>query len=106
MKRVLFNLIKNSVDVLHHDDAALEVSFYREGDSHIIRISDNGPGIPDDIKDTLFEPFVTSGKDTGTGLGTAIAKKVIEEHGGKIWFESEPGKGTVFYIKFPVEFSD
>ena len=60
-----------------------------------------GAGIPDQIRDTLFQPFVTSGKRDGTGLGLAIVKQVIEAHGGEVRFESTPGKGTTFTFSLP-----
>ena len=64
-------------------------------------LSDTGKGIPEEIKDKLFDSFVTSGKKGGTGLGLAIAKKVVEEHKGRIEVESELGKGTTFKIYIP-----
>ena len=64
-------------------------------------LSDSGKGIPEEIKDKLFDSFVTSGKEGGTGLGLAIAKKVVEEHKGHIEVESEVGKGTTFKIYIP-----
>ena len=64
-------------------------------------LSDTGPGIPTEIRDTMFEPFVTFGKPTGTGLGLAIAKKAVEDHGGSIAVESEPGQGATFTIRVP-----
>ena len=67
-----------------------------------ITVSDNGPGIPDDIKDKIFQPFFTTkpvGK--GTGLGLMICKEFIERNGGKIWLESTPGKGSRFTLSIP-----
>ena len=68
--------------------------------THDIFIRDNGPGIPAEIKDSLFEPFITKGKSQGTGLGLAI-KKLVEDHKGAIAVESETGKGTTFIIDLP-----
>ena len=65
-------------------------------------MSDTGPGIPDEIQDTLFEPFVTHGKATGTGLGLAIAKKIAQDHGGTIAVESVSGQGATFIICLPL----
>ena len=64
-----------------------------------IEISDDGPGIPDDIKANIFEPFV-SGKENGTGLGLALASKIISEHNGWLSLDSQPGC-TVFRISLP-----
>jgi signal transduction histidine kinase len=64
-------------------------------------LKDTGMGIPEAIRDKLFDSFVTSGKKGGTGLGLAIVKKVVEEHKGKIEVESETGVGTTFKLYFP-----
>jgi signal transduction histidine kinase len=66
----------------------------------IFRLKDTGPGIPEEIKDRLFDSFVTSGKEGGTGLGLAIVKKVIDEHKGRVEVVSEKGKGTTFNLYF------
>jgi signal transduction histidine kinase len=68
----------------------------------VIRISDTGSGIPADIMPKLFEPFVTHGKSHGTGLGMAIAKSVIDAHGGKIAVASVQGNGTTVDVRLPV----
>jgi signal transduction histidine kinase len=66
-----------------------------------VSISDDGPGIAEAIRSRIFEPFVTSGKKYGTGLGMAIAKSTIDAHGGRIWLESEVGKGTTVHLVLP-----
>ena len=66
----------------------------------IIAVSDTGEGIPKEVQEKIFQPFYTT-KDMGTGLGLAISQQVIQEHGGHIEFESEPGKGTTFYLHLP-----
>jgi signal transduction histidine kinase len=71
------------------------------GDDCEIVISDNGKGIPEQIRNTLFEPFVTFGKTRGTGLGTAIVKSIVEAHHGRIRFETVTDKGTSFFITLP-----
>jgi len=63
-----------------------------------IEIKDNGSGIPDQIRDKVFSPNFST-KYTGSGLGLAITKKGIEHANGKIWFESEEGKGTTFFME-------
>jgi signal transduction histidine kinase len=67
----------------------------------VFELSDNGPGIPEEIKGHLFESFVTSGKERGTGLGLAIVKKIIDEHRGNIDIQTSKGKGTTFQVKLP-----
>jgi signal transduction histidine kinase len=66
----------------------------------IITITDNGAGIPDVIRERIFEPFVTSNTQQGTGLGLAITKRILIAHHGSIYVDSFPG-GTVFTIKLP-----
>ncbi|MCX6578686.1 MAG: ATP-binding protein [Candidatus Aminicenantes bacterium] len=70
-------------------------------DRLLIKIKDNGPGIPEDIKEKIFKPFFTT-KTTGTGLGLAMVKRVIEAHAGNIFFQSGP-KGTLFIIEIPLK---
>jgi signal transduction histidine kinase len=67
----------------------------------LLRISDTGCGIPPEIMPKLFEPFVTHGKSHGTGLGMAIAKSVVEAHGGRISVGSVVGAGTTVEIRLP-----
>jgi signal transduction histidine kinase len=98
--RVLCNLIKNSREAMK-GGGILTLSTDLVQGQVVIRLSDTGCGIPDDILPKLFEPFVTHGKKNGTGLGMAIAKSVIEAHGGKISVASVPGNGTTVDIRLP-----
>lgn len=66
-----------------------------------VSVTDNGPGVPDDLREHLFEPFVTT-KTSGGGLGLSVVAKIVNDHGGAVAFESEPGR-TVFRALFPVE---
>ncbi|TVR26739.1 MAG: sensor histidine kinase, partial [Balneolaceae bacterium] len=69
----------------------------------ILEIEDNGPGIPDEIKDNILQPFFTTKKGTqGTGLGLSITNDIIKAHGGGLDITSEPGKGSVFTISLPL----
>jgi signal transduction histidine kinase len=63
-----------------------------------VTILDNGPGIPDSIRWTLFDPFVTAGKPNGTGLGLTLARRIAEEHGGSVCLEDANREGTVFTL--------
>lgn len=99
--RVLQNIIGNAVEAFEKVGGSIEVTVQEIGEWVEIAIADNGPGIPEAIRGHLFDAFVTYGKRSGTGLGTAIAKSIIDAHGGKISFESISGKGTTFYIHLP-----
>ena len=67
-----------------------------------IRVSDNGHGIPDSIRGKLFEPFVSQGKENGTGLGLTVVQKIVQDHGGDIAVEKSSPEGTVFRLKLPL----
>jgi signal transduction histidine kinase len=98
LMRVLQNLVTNAVEALANTpNARVEIIAWVEGPFYI-KITDNGPGIPDEIKERLFEPFVTHGKKHGTGLGMAIVQNIAEAHGGSITFESVRGQGTTFLV--------
>jgi signal transduction histidine kinase len=66
----------------------------------VVRIKDDGPGVPKDLREKVFEPFFST-KEEGTGLGLSIAVRVIEQHGGRLTLESEKGLGTTFVITLP-----
>lgn len=101
MLRVMQNLISNAIDACEGRTGRISIrSIYDNGDVRII-VTDNGRGIPESIRDTLFDPFVTEGKKRGTGLGLAIIKRIIEGHSGSITYQSSPGHGTEFYIDLP-----
>jgi signal transduction histidine kinase len=100
MERCVINLINNSQDVLR-EGGQIRVGFLRENGPVLIRVEDNGPGIPPEIRASVFDPFVTMGKQKGTGLGLAITKRVVDQHGGSIGFVTEPDKGTTFEIRIP-----
>lgn len=100
--RVIQNLISNSIEAIHHREAdgLVQAEAIESDDSVTLRLIDNGPGIPEAIQSNFFEPFVTQGKKEGTGLGTAIAKSIVDAHHGEINFETGP-QGTTFTIKLP-----
>ncbi len=99
--RVVQNLVGNAVEAFNGCGGRVELTVRVLDDGVQIEIHDNGPGIPEAIKDRLFEAFVTHGKHSGTGLGTAIAKSIIDAHGGQISFQSNSQEGTTFYIRLP-----
>lgn len=98
--RMMGNLIKNASEAMS-GGGILTLTVDQVQDLVLMRLSDTGCGIPAEIMPKLFEPFVTHGKSHGTGLGMAIAKSVVEAHGGKISVQSVPGSGTTVDIRLP-----
>ncbi len=102
IKRVMINLLENGIAVLPDGgEIAINVSTDDEKKNILIRVADNGPGVKDDDKLRLFEPYFST-KKSGTGLGLAIANAIIADHGGSIRVEDNIPKGTVFIIELPL----
>ena len=101
VRRALHNVVSNALDAMQ-PGGTLTVATYSADSSIEIQLTDTGPGIPEEIRDNLFEPFVTYGKARGTGLGLAIAQKAIRDHGGTISAQSVPGQGATFIIRLPL----
>ena len=99
ISRVFMNIMKNALEAMDEGGVFSIGAENRNGEIEF-QLSDTGPGIPPQIRERLFDSFVTSGKEGGTGLGLAIVKKIIDEHRGRIEVLSEPGKGTTFKISF------
>ncbi|HYQ47684.1 MAG TPA: ATP-binding protein, partial [Thermodesulfovibrionales bacterium] len=102
LKQVFLNVITNAVHAMP-DGGSLTIKTSMQGEYILLRISDTGHGIPEDIKKRIFEPFFSTKKDKGTGLGLSISYRIIQDHGGRIDVESEEGKGTTFIIRLPVK---
>jgi signal transduction histidine kinase len=101
MMRVIYNLSANAIEAMP-TGGVLTVRMDRQGEEFKIDVSDTGHGIDEAVRSRLFQAFVTHGKKNGTGLGTAIVKKIVEEHGGSISFTTETGLGTTFHIRLPI----
>ncbi len=98
MRQVALNIILNAADAMPGGGSLRIRSFYDVNSKEVqLKISDTGPGIPEEIQNKLFEPFFTT-KKTGTGLGLAIAYGIMERHKGKLKVESSPGRGTTVSI--------
>ena len=105
LKEVLVNLMVNACEAIEkggkiviHEDNTMTPS---DGRVAVIRVSDDGPGIPEAIRQRVFEPFFTT-KEEGTGLGLSIVARIIEEHGGSVAVESIEGQGAAFVISLPI----
>ncbi len=105
LKEALVNLVVNACEAMGEGGKIIitEEEAYHDSRNHeaIIRISDNGPGIPKTVCNKIFQPFYST-KEEGTGLGLSIASRIIHEHGGRIEVDSYEGKGTTFIITLPV----
>jgi two-component system, NtrC family, sensor histidine kinase HydH len=99
MKQVIINLIMNAVQASPEGET-VTVSTFKRGGEMVIDITDCGCGIPSDIREEIFLPFVTTKKE-GTGLGLAITRKIIEAHRGRIEMLDNPGKGLTFRVVTP-----
>jgi len=98
--RVFNNLIKNARQACKEtQDAHIRISAEINENSYVIRVSDNGCGIPNEMKEKIFTPNFTT-KSSGSGLGLAMVSNIMNSFGGKIWFESEKDKGSTFYVEF------
>jgi signal transduction histidine kinase len=96
--RVLNNLVNNAVQAISDaDNGKILLSLTEEGRHIKVSVQDNGVGIQDEMKAKIFQPNFST-KSYGTGLGLAMCKRIIEQHGGHIGFDSERGKGTTFYF--------
>ncbi|MEI7474178.1 MAG: GAF domain-containing sensor histidine kinase [bacterium] len=105
IKRVITNLISNAIK---HNAKGIEIDVIAEKKENeiLISIKDNGSGISEKEKANIFQKYKTTKSKVGTGLGLYLSKQIVEHHNGKIWFESEEGKGTTFNFKLPLTDSD
>jgi signal transduction histidine kinase len=102
LEMTLINLTVNAIQAMMNQGGTLRVSSALKGDDVEISVSDTGPGIPEPIRQTLFEPFVTTKPEgQGTGLGLSTVLMVVERHKGRIDFSTAPGVGTTFRITLP-----
>jgi signal transduction histidine kinase len=101
LQRVFDNLLVNACEAVSRNAGRIEVMLRERPKGLDIRFEDNGPGVPESIRDRLFMPFVSFGKERGTGLGLAVAQKIMQEHGGSIVLESSAPGSTVFKLFLP-----
>jgi len=100
MERVFSNLVGNALEMMP-EGGRIQISAAAENGFVVADVRDTGPGIAPEIRDSLFEPFVSAGKKSGLGLGLALARQTVLDHGGDLWAESEPGQGACFRLRLP-----
>ena len=98
--RVIINLVSNAIK---HTREGTEINISAEKINNELRVAvaDNGEGIPEAERKNIFQRYPTAKRKIGTGLGLYLSKQIIDAHNGKIWFDSEVGKGTTFYFTLP-----
>ena len=105
IKQVIMNLVENAI-AYSEEGSTIKISAGTNGNMMQVSVADNGDGIPPEDMDKVFDKFYRGSqnrhKPGGVGLGLAICKSIIDNHGGKIWVESKPGQGSVFYFTLPI----
>ena len=103
LQRVLQNLIINGCEAVSHQrDGKVTVDVRSGNDSLELRIRDNGRGVDEEVRQSAFEPFVSHGKENGTGLGLTVVQKIVSDHGGQVSFETTSSHGTTVLVKLPL----
>jgi two-component system NtrC family sensor kinase len=105
LQQVILNLLTNAEQALknHEGDKRITMRTHRQGELIVASVADNGPGIPPDALDQIFNPFFTTkAVGEGTGLGLSISDAIIREHGGQMRVSSRPGQGAVFTVELPI----
>lgn len=106
LERALYNLLLNACEAAPSTGGKVEIAAGEVSGGITISVADNGPGVADSIRDRLFHPFVSYGKENGTGLGLAVVQKIVQDHGGEIFVERTTEGKTVFRIELPGRVKD
>jgi signal transduction histidine kinase len=102
LERALYNLLLNACEATSGGEGRISIDLREVLGGLQIRVSDNGRGIPESIRGKLFEPFISYGKENGTGLGLTVVQKIVQDHGGDIIVEKTSEEGTIFRITLPI----
>ncbi|MGO9865278.1 MAG: ATP-binding protein [Terriglobales bacterium] len=102
LERALLNLLLNACEAVPPESGKIDIELKRNGENLKIRIADNGPGIAEAVRDRLFDPFVSHGKENGTGMGLTVVQKILQDHGGDIAVERTSAAGTAFCLSIPL----
>jgi len=103
LKQAILNLITNALEAMKNEGKSggvLRVKVERAGDTVAVEIADNGPGIPPEVRDKVFQLYFTT-KERGSGIGLAMTYRAVQLHNGTVDFTSELGRGTTFRLQFP-----
>ena len=104
LEQVVLNLLTNAAKFTTNN-GNISVKVFKEANRLVVQVRDDGIGIPADAQQNIFKPYNRASSDRqrhpGLGLGLALSKEIVELHGGKIWVESEPGKGSTFSFSLP-----
>ena len=102
LERALLNLLLNACEAVPSESGKIEIGLRRVGEKLEIRIEDNGPGIAEAVRERLFDPFVSHGKENGTGMGLTVVQKILQDHGGDVMVEQTTASGTIFRVNVPL----
>lgn len=102
LQRVFQNLIINACEATDHDRGNVTFDIRQRGETVNIAVTDNGRGIPDHLRDHVFEPFVSYGKENGTGLGLTVVQKIVLDHGGEVKVQETSPGGTTIVVSLPL----
>jgi signal transduction histidine kinase len=102
LERALHNLLLNACEAVTPETGVVKIDLHEISGGIEMRVRDNGRGIPQSVRDKLFEPFVSFGKENGTGLGLTVVQKIVQDHGGEVTVESTSREGTVFRLQLPL----
>jgi signal transduction histidine kinase len=103
LNQVFMNLIVNAIQAIE-GEGRIDVECFREGSSVVVRVRDDGRGIPLEAQSRIFDPgYTTKGVGVGTGLGLSIAYRIAANHGGSLRVKSEVGKGSEFTLRIPID---
>jgi signal transduction histidine kinase len=101
MAQVVYNIAANARDAMP-SGGTFTIATQQNGDQVELRFGDTGPGVREELRERVFEPFFTYGKREGAGLGLSIARRIVEEHGGKLWIEGGEEEGATFVLSLPL----